>query len=311
MAKVTNAFDTYTATADREDLSNIIYNISPMQTPFMSSIGTRNVKNVVFDWQTESLPTPSGTGQLEGFELSRAASTATARVSNVCQISYRDATVTGSQDASDAAGKRSEMAHQLAIMAKALKRDMEEALCQKGAKTTGNATTARQTGGFESWITTNDSRGTNGASTGGGAAPTDGTQRALTETLLKDVLELMFASGAEPNLAICGPHNKQVISGFTGRSQARQMVDANTVEASVSIYSSDFGELKIVPSNRSRERSLLLVDPEFAKVSYLRSVDTIDIATIGDAETKMIVVEYGLEVSNEAAHGIVADLSVS
>tara|TARA_R100000995_G_C3466572_1_gene116007 strand:+ start:211 stop:1146 length:936 start_codon:yes stop_codon:yes gene_type:complete len=311
MAKVTNAFDTYTATADREDLSNIIYNISPMQTPFMSSIGTRNVKNVVFDWQTESLPTPSGTGQLEGFELSRAASTATARVSNVCQISYRDATVTGSQDASDAAGKRSEMAHQLAIMAKALKRDMEEALCQKGAKTTGNATTARQTGGFESWITTNDSRGTNGASTGGGAAPTDGTQRALTETLLKDVLELMFASGAEPNLAICGPHNKQVISGFTGRSQARQMVDANTVEASVSIYSSDFGELKIVPSNRSRERSLLLVDPEFAKVSYLRSFDTIDIATIGDAETKMIVVEYGLEVGNEAAHGVVADLSVS
>lgn len=311
MAKVTNAFDTYTATADREDLSNIIYNISPMQTPFMSSIGTRNVKNVVFDWQTESLPTPSGTGQLEGFELSRAASTATARVSNVCQISYRDATVTGSQDASDAAGKRSEMAHQLAIMAKALKRDMEEALCQKSAKTTGDATTARQTGGFESWITTNDSRGTSGASTGGGAAPTDGTQRALTETLLKDVLELMFASGAEPNLAICGPHNKQVISGFTGRSQARQMVDANTVEASVSIYSSDFGELKIVPSNRSRERSLLLVDPEFAKVSYLRSFDTIDIATIGDAETKMIVVEYGLEVSNEAAHGIVADLSVS
>ena len=311
MAKVTNAFDTYTATADREDLSNIIYNISPMQTPFMSSIGTRNVKNVVFDWQTESLPTPSGAGQLEGFELSRAASTATSRVSNVCQISYRDATVTGSQEASDAAGKRSEMAHQLAIMAKALKRDMEEALCQKGAKTTGDATTARVTGGFESWITSNDSRGTSGASTGGGAAPTDGTQRALTETLLKDVLELMFSNGAEPNMAIVGPHNKQVISGFTGRSQARQFVDANTVEASVAIYSSDFGELKIVPSNRSRERSLLLVDPEFAKVSYLRNFETIDIATIGDAETKMIVAEYGLEVSNEAAHGVVADLTTS
>jgi hypothetical protein len=196
-------------------------------------------------------------------------------------------------------------------MAKALKRDMEEALCQKGAKTTGNATTARVTGGFESWITTNDSRGTSGASTGGGAAPTDGTQRALTEDLLKDVLQLMFASGAEPNMAICGPVNKQKISAFTGRSQARQFVDANTVEASVSIYSSDFGELKIVPSNRSRERSLLLVDPEFAKVSYLRDFQTIDISTIGDAETKMIVVEYGLEVSNEAAHGVVADLTTS
>jgi len=311
MAKVTNAFDTYSATADREDLSNIIYNISPMQTPFMSSIGKRNINNVVFDWQTESLPTPSSAGHLEGFELSRSAATATTRVSNVAMISKRDATVTGSQDASDPAGKRSEMAHQLAIMSKALKRDMEEALCQKGAKTTGNATTARVTGGFESWITSNDSRGTNGASTGGGAAPTDGTQRALTETLLKDTLQLCFENGGEPSMAICGPHNKQVISGFTGRTQARQMIDANTVEASVSVYSSDFGELKIVPSNRSRERSLLLVDPEFAKVSYLRDFKTVDIATIGDAETKMIVVEYGLEVSNEAAHGVVADLTTS
>lgn len=311
MAKVTNAFDTYSATADREDLSNIIYNISPMQTPFMSSIGTRNVKNVVFDWQTEVLPTPSSSGELEGFELSRSAAQATVRESNVCMISKRDATVSGSQEVSDAAGKRSEMAHQLALMAKALKRDMEEALCQNGAKTTGNATTARVTGGFESWVETNVSRGTGGSGAGNGAAPVDGTQRDLTETLLKDVLQLSFENGGEPSLAICGPHNKQIISGFTGRSSARQMIDANTVEASVSIYSSDFGELQIVPSNRSREKSLLLVDPEYAKVAYLRNFQTVDIATIGDAETKMIVVEYGLEVSNEKAHGIVADLNVS
>ena len=105
------------------------------------------------------------------------------------------------------------------------------------------------------------------------------------------------------------PVNKQVISGFTGRSQARQFVDATTVEASVSIYSSDFGDLKIVPSNLSRERSLLLVDPEYAKVSFLRDFNVQDIAKIGDAETKMIVAEYGLEMSNQAAHGIVADLT--
>ena len=311
MAKVTNAFDTYSATSDREQLSNVIYNISPQATPFMSAIGKNSIKNVVFDWQTETLPTASGAGQLEGFELSRAASTATSRVSNVAQISSRDATVTGSQQASDPAGKKSEMAHQLAIMAKALKRDMEVALCQKGAKTTGNATTARVTGGFESWITSNVSRGTNGAGNGGGAAPTDGTQRALTEALLKTVLQSCFTNGGEPSMAICGPVNKQKISGFTGRASARQMVDANTVEASVSIYASDFGELKIVPSNFSRERSLLLVDPDYAKVSYLRDFKTVDISTVGDAETKMILAEYGLEMSNEAAHGIVADLTTS
>ncbi len=311
MAKVTNAFDTYSATSDREQLSNVIYNISPQTTPFLSAIGKNSINNVVFDWQTENLPTPSGAGQLEGFELSRSASTATARVSNVAQISSRDATVTGSQQASDPAGKKSEMAHQLAIMSKALKRDMETALCQKGAKTTGNATTARVTGGFESWITSNVSRGTGGSGAGGGAAPTDGTQRALTEALLKSVLQDCFANGGEPSMAICGPVNKQKISGFTGRASARQMIDANTVEASVSIYASDFGELKIVPSNFSRERSLLLVDPDFAKVSYLRDFKTVDISTVGDAQTKMILCEYGLEMSNEAAHGIVADLTTS
>ena len=311
MAKVTNAFDTYSATADREDLSNTIYNISPTETPFISAIGKKSIHNVVFDWQTENLPTASGSGQLEGFELSRTAATATSRVSNVAMIQSRDATVTGSQDASDAAGKRSEMAHQMAISAKALKRDMETALCQKGAKTTGNATTARITGGLESWLTSNVSRGTNGAGAGAGAAPTDGTQRALTEALVKTVLQSCFTNGGQPSMAKCGPFNKGVISGFTGRASARQMIDATTVEASVSIYSSDFGDLKIVPSNFSRERSLLLVDPDYAKTSYLRNFQTVDIATIGDAETKMILAEFGLEVSNQAAHGVVADLTTS
>ena len=147
-----------------------------------------------------------------------------------------------------------------------------------------------------------------------GAAPTDASnanKRDLTETLLKNVLQSCFSNGGEPSLEICGPVNKQVISGFTGRSQARQFVDANMVEASVSIYSSDFGELKIVPSNLSREISLLLVDPEYAKVSFLRDFNVQDIAKVGDAETKMIVVEFGLEVSNEAAHGLVADLTTT
>jgi hypothetical protein len=311
MAKVTNAFDTYTATSDRESLSDVIYNISPSTTPFMSSIGKSNVKNVQFDWQTEALPTASGTGELEGFELSRSASTATVRESNICQISSRDATVTGSQQASDPAGKRSEMAHQLAIMAKALKRDMETALCSKVAKNAGNATTARQTGGFETWTETNVSRGTNGAGAGNGVAPTDGTQRAFTETILKSVQQSAFTNGGEPSMLIVGPHVKGVVSGFTGRSQARQNIDAQTIEASVAIYSGDFGELKVVPSNFSRSRSALFVDPDYAKVAYLRDFETVDISTIGDAETKMLVVEFGLEVSNEKAHGIAADLSTS
>ena len=196
-------------------------------------------------------------------------------------------------------------------MAKALKRDMETALCGNYAKVTGDASTARQTRSFESWITSNDSRGSGGADGSASAAATDGTQRALTEALLKAVLQTGFGNGAEFQMAICGPYNKGVISGFTGRSQARQFVDEKSISASASIYSSDFGEIKIVPSNFSRERSLLLVDPEYAKVSYLRDFESIDIANIGDAVTKLLLVEFGLEVCNEAAMGIIADLDTS
>jgi len=311
MAQVTNAFDTYESTSDREQLSNIIYNISPQTTPFMSAIGKNSVKNVTFDWQTETLPSASGTGEIEGFEISRAATTATVRESNVAMIQSRNSTVTGSQQASDPAGVKSQIAHFMALNAKALKRDMETALTGNYAKVAGSASAARQTRSFESWITSNTSRGTSGANGSASAAATDGTQRALTEALLKTVLQTGFGNGAEMSMAICGPYNKTVISGFTGRSNVRQVIETDTVEASISLYASDFGELRIVPDNFSRERSLLLVDPNYAAVSYLRDFESVDISTVGDAITKMLVVEYGLQMSNEAAHGIVADLNTS
>ena len=311
MAKITNAYDTYTATTNREALANTIFNLDPSATPFMSAIGSKNVNNVTFDWSTENLPSISAGGELEGFEISRAAATPVVRQSNVCQINSVNVTVSNSQQNSDPAGKRSEMAHQMALLSKALKRNMEVAICQNQAKNAGNATTARATRSFEAWLSSNVSRGSGGSNGSASAAATDGTQRALTETLLKNVLQSMFTNGAEPSMAIAGPFNKQVISGFTGRSNTRQNVAEDTVSASISLYASDFGTLKIVPSNRSRDRSLLLIDPEYLKHSFLRQFQTIDISTIGDAETKMIVAEHGLEVSSEQAHGIVADLTTS
>jgi len=311
MAQVTNAFDTYEATSDREQLSNIIYNISPQTTPFLSAIGKNSVKNVTFDWQTETLPSASGTGEIEGFEISRATTAATTRESNVTMIQSRNSTVTGSQQASDPAGVKSQIAHFMALNAKALKRDMEKALTGNYAKVAGSASAARQTRSFEAWITSNVSRGSGGANGSASAAATEGTQRDLTEALLKTVLQTGFGNGAEMSMAICGPYNKTVISGFTGRSNVRQVIETDTVEASISLYASDFGELKIVPDNFSRDRSLLLVDPNYAAVSYLRDFESVDISTIGDAITKMLVVEYGLQMSNEAAHGIVADLNDS
>jgi hypothetical protein len=200
MAKVTNAFATYSATANREDLSNVIYNIDPFDTPFMSSIGRRNVSNRIFDWQTESLPNVDGNNaKEEGFELSRSASTPTVRANNTTQISARDATIAGSQEAANAAGKRSEMAHQMALVSKALKRDMETILCSNQARVAGNDSgTARKTRALEHWLTSNVSYGATGANpVSETAALTDGTLRTLTETMFNDRLEAAYTAGEE------------------------------------------------------------------------------------------------------------------
>jgi len=311
MAIITNAFPTYTAKGNREDLSDVIYNIDPTDTPFVTAIGRRNVSNVTFDWQTENLPAVSTTAELEGFELSRSAGTATVRATNVCQIQKRDATVTGSQQSMNSAGRNSEMAHQMALASKALKRDMEKSLMANQASNSGNTTTARLTRALESWLATNSSRGVGGANGTTSTAATDGTQRALDETLLKANLQTCFINGAEPTVLMVGPVNKMKVSAFTGRSTSQQIVSPSTILQSATIYASDFGDLKVVPNRWQRERTAFLLDPSYAAVGYFRNFQRTPIAKIGDAETEMIVVEYGLEMRNEAAHGVIADLTTT
>lgn len=310
MAKVTNAFTSYSATANREDLSNVIYNIDPFDTPFMTAVGRRNVSNRIFDWQTESLPAVNtSNAQLEGFELARSAGQATVRLSNTTQISSRDATVSGSQEAADAAGKKSEMSHQMAIASKALKRDMESILCGTQARAAGNDTTARTTRALEHWITSNVSYGTSGANPASEtAALTDGTLRNLTETMFNDRLQAAYDAGAEPTVALVGSSIKRKISAFTGRTGSQIPISRGEVVNSVDVYKSDFGDIKIQPSRWVRSRTVFLLDPEYAAVAYYRPFSTKDIAPIGDAETKMLIAEYGLEMKNEKAHAKIADV---
>lgn len=323
MAKVTNSFTSYSATANREDLSNTIYNIDPFDTPFMSSVGRRNVKNRIFDWQTESLPNvDTSNAQLEGFELSRSAATATVRLSNTTQISSRDATVSGSQESADNAGKRSEMAHQMALVSKALKRDMESILVSNQARVAGNDTTARKTRSLEHWISTNV--GTGGTSYANAAsetaALTDGsTSVALTETAFNDILQTAYTNGAEPKVCMVRPAIKRKISSFTGRSGSQIAISKVEAVNTVDIYRSDFGDVKILPSRWLRSRTIsskevsaaLFLDPEYAAVAYYRPFQTVDIAKIGDADTKMIIAEYGLEMANEKAHAKLPDIAAS
>lgn len=320
MAIVTNTFTRYSAIGIREDLSNVIYNISPEETPFISNVSRENVKNTYFEWQTDVLAAASASNAaLEGDDISSfQAVTPTARVGNYTQISTKNVIISGTLEAVDKAGRRSELTYQLAKMGSELKRDMESALLANQAAVAGNTTTARRTAGLPAWLTSNTDFGTGGADPTVGSTPTaartDGTQRAFTETLLKNVIAEVWTSGGTPKMLMVGAFNKQAASAFSGIATKFRDVPAGQqaqIIGAADVYVSDFGTVNIVPNRFQRARDAFVVDPEYASLAILRPIQQTELAKTGDAEKRLMLVEYGLKVSNQAAHGIVADLTTS
>ena len=312
MTQVENAFDTYEAIGNREDLINTIYDISPTQTPFMSGIARASATATLHEWQTDILAAAADdNAQLEGDEVARAASLPTTRLNNSCQISRKDATVTGTQDVVDKAGRTREMAYQMMKRTKELKRDMESSLLANTAKDGGDATTARVLAGIESWIATNfismATVDATGAPTGDGTdVNTPGASTALTEDALKVVLEGTFNSGGEPGTIMVGAALKGAISAFVGRTQARQSVDKERIQAAASIYAGDFGDQMVVPNRFQVQTSVLVLEMDLWATAFLRSFVNFPLGKIGDADTRVILSEYTLQARNEAGSGIIA-----
>ena len=317
MAIVTNTFLTFSAKGIREDLTDIIYNIAPTQTPFMSSIGKSKATQTLHEWQTDSLAAAqTNNAQLQGDDISTFdPATATSRLGNNTQILRKTVVISDTQDVVKKAGRASEVAYQVAKKLKELKRDMEATLLNNQQKSSGSSTSAPQLAGIESWIFTNNSLGATGvgpAAADGTGLRTDGTQRAFTEALAKTVIGSIFDnSGEEPDLMLLGRFNKQIASTFTGNATRMNEADTGKLFASVDVYEHDFGTLKIVPDRFQRSRSAHIVNSELWAVAFLRPVKIEDLAKTGDAEKKMIITEMTLEARNEAGSGSVSDLTTS
>jgi hypothetical protein len=220
--------------------------------------------------------------------------------------------ISGTQEAVDKAGRASEIAYQIAKKSKELKRDIEATLLANQAKSAGSSSGARLFGSIGSWVATNDVFGSGGASGAtGGTARTDGTQRALTEDLLKSVIKSVWTAGGSPSVIMTGPFNKQKVSGFTGGSTRFDASEDKTLYASIDVYSSDFGDLEVVPNRFSRDRDLHVLDMDYWAVGFLRDFTMYDLSKTGDSEKRQLLVELTLISRNEAASGLVADLTTS
>jgi len=289
MAQPTNTYDTYAAAGLREDLSDVIYRIDPTDVPFTSNIGRSKASAKYHEWQIQNLAAArDDNARIEGDDATNTQVTPAIRVGNRTQISDKVAQVTGTLEAVDKAGRDSEMEYQVLLKGLELKRDVEKQMLSNKPSVAGSSTTASQSAGFESWLTSNVSRGTGGLSGGfsGGVvnAPTDGTARTFTETLLKSVLASCFSNGGKPTMLMLGPSQKQVFSGFTGIAVNRREVkgkDQGVIIGAADVYVSDFGTLNVVPNIFQRNRSALVVDPRMVKMATLRPMRNWALAKTG------------------------------
>ncbi len=321
MTLPTNVTLTYTQVGIREDLENVIYNISPIETPFFSMAARSKATQTKHEWQTDSLASAATNVLLEGDDASFLAVTATTRVNNYCQILGKAITVSGTASSVNTAGRKDELAYQIAKRGQELKRDIENALTTNQGAVSGTTAAGRQLASTESWMSTNLTSigGGAGATVGfsGGlcTAPVDGTQTTtVSEANLKAILQAIWTSGGQPDIVLVGPKAKAQISKFAGiATQYRNnpQVGQATIIAAAGVYVSDFGEVKIVPSRFSRDRTVQVFDMEYWGVAYLRPFQQFELSKTGDAEKRMMLAELTLVSKNQAASGKIADLLVA
>ena len=315
MAQPSNTFSSYDAVGNREDLSDIIYDISPTETPFLSKLERVAATSTKHEWQKDALAAASATNfVIEGDDATTDASTATSRVYNYTCISDKVAIVTGTQERVRSAGRRNEMAYQMTKRMKELKRDVEAALLENNAYVAGNDTTARECAGAQAYIKSNISKASDAtAPTGDGSdGHTDGTARALQESFMEAALALSWTSGGNPTLGVCNAFQKRKIAAFSGSSSKTSDGDIKKVVNSVDIYIDPLGnEIRFMPCRQCPTDVIYMFDTDHVKFSPLRDFDTAELAKTGDSIRKQILVEYTLEMCNEAAHAAVYDLTAS
>lgn len=319
MARAQGNYDRYQLAGDREDLSDLISNISPTETPFYANSAKGSAANTFFEWQQDSLAAAAHNAVVEGNQYSTFTTlSATTRIGNWTQIASKDFSVSGTADVIDKAGRDTEYAYQMLKKGRELKRDVEVCLTENNAGVAGATGTARETGSILAFIKTNTDAGTNGTDPTYSTTPTDarsnGTARSFTEALLQGVLEDVWTQGGDPSIIMLGAFQKRTFSGFAGVATLYKDIPGReqaTIIGAADVYVGDFQTLVAVPNRFMRNLDALILDREHMKVCFLRPFHSIELAKRGDSRDGIVQVEFGLQVGNEAAHGLVTDLAVA
>ena len=318
MAQPTNTFDSYDARGIRESLADIIYDISPSETPFYSSTAKVTATNTYHEWQTDSLRSSADNKHVEGDETVAEARSATSRLGNYTQIFKNAVTVPDTDSGLKKAGRAAEMAYQVLKVAKEQKLDIEKALFANNARVAGNSSTARELAGAPAWLITNTSYGANeGADpTGDGTdARTDETTAltAFDQTKFDTVMQSIWVSGGRPDVVYLSAFQMNKALGFTGNNNQRSQVQAGDekVIKSLAVYVTPWGTVEFMPTRENRSRDVFIMQKDMWAVGVLRPTKNTELAKTGDATKRQVVTELTLVCKNEAANGGIFDNTTS
>lgn len=315
MAQPTNSFDSYDAVGIREDLTDVIHNVDPFDTPFYSAVAKTKATNTYHEWQTDALRASAANAHIEGDDTVALARSATTRLGNYTQI-FKDAvTVPDTDEGLNKAGRAGEMAYQIMKVAKEQKLDIEKALLDNNARVAGGSSTARELAGVPAWLTTNTINETGGSGadpTGDGtdARTDDSTPVAFSQARFNSCMQSIWSeSGAGNYMVLIGAFSMNLALTFTGNNNQRATVaaDSKKVYNVVDIYVTPWGTVDFVLSREHRARDVLVIDSKMWKVPVLRGTKNTELAKTGDATKRQVVTELTLECCNEKASGGVFD----
>jgi len=301
MAAPTNTFQTYQAIGNREDLIDIIINISPMDTWLTSNTGSTRAISVFHEWQTDVLDAAAANAQIEGNNATAAAVVPTVRLGNYSQILWKVFQISETQRAIVAAGRNDEVDYQTLKQSKALARDIEYALLLNAASASGTSAVARTMKGVLGWITTN-------------VTTVSATTVAMTEALYNTNLAAIWKQGGYPTVTLVGAYQKQVISGFTSNVRRIEAEERKLVN-SVDVYESDFGMIMVRLHHLLNDNQpgvvVNLGAMELWVKAWLRPVNRIELAKTGSSDQYKIEAELTLEARNQAGSGLLTGLFYS
>jgi hypothetical protein len=291
-------FQTYQMVGVKEDVADVITNLSPRKTPFMSSIGSEKVTQPLFQWQEDSLRAPAQNAAVEGADPTFITVTPTTMKSNYTQIFTEAVTVSDRADVVSTYGRKKEFAYQMAKSAAQVKRDVEIAYVGlAGTKAAGNGTSVPSTmdSAQVQIASANITR------TGADDAP-------LTEQLLVTALQNAYMSGAEPNRIMVTPTNSVTLAGFAaaaGRYRTLSGSDAKKLVNVVNLYVSPFGEQKVEINRWLRTENTLVYEPDMWSKPTLRPWERKNLAKTGDSTKAMLLGEFSLKHKNSLASALI------